>query len=235
MVLIIGGCVMATMLWLRARAQAGRLARENKQLRYERSQLTRANATQAQRLFRWAWHSAQQARQLHAVQHHPVAASHHNDVGLMQTAIFLDLDHTLIRPASGATFPKDSTDWEFMPGMLERLCQALTAYPRPIVIVTNQGGVPAGYHTQEEIEAKLDAIKHAMRGSLPDFGVHHYCAYADDYDRKPLPGMAYRAALALDLDLAGSMMVGDLPSDLTFAQNAGIRHFHWAKDFVREL
>lgn len=153
----------------------------------------------------------------------------------MKPALFLDLDHTLIRPKSGATFPKDAEDWEFMPKMLNNLWYDLHSNPRPVVIVTNQGGVLAGFHTHREIEAKLKTIKQQMVAFLEGgkngmrkypTEVYHYCSYAYDYHRKPLPGMAYQAAIDLGLDLSKSLMIGDMESDEQFAKNAGMAYQH---------
>ncbi|SDY98037.1 HAD-IIIA family hydrolase [Hymenobacter psychrophilus] len=148
-------------------------------------------------------------------------------------ALFLDLDHTLIRPKSGETFPKDADDWEFMPKMLNALWYDIHHTFRPIVIVTNQGGVTAGFHTIEEIEAKLAKVKAALvthlRGNF-DYKypteVYHYCAYNYDFMRKPMPGMAYQAAIDLNLDLSKSTMIGDMDSDEQFAKAVGMGFRH---------
>lgn len=151
----------------------------------------------------------------------------------MQTALFFDLDHTLIRPKSGETFPKDLDDWEFLPSVLETLAFVLGQRLSPIVIVTNQAGVVAGYQTIPELETKLATIKAQMLeylqaelGNNSPVEIHHYCAFAYDYDRKPAPGMAYRAALDLHLDLQNSLMIGDMDTDEEFAHRAGMNFQH---------
>jgi len=45
----------------------------------------------------------------------------------------------------------------------------------------------------------------------------------DHPDRKPGPGMLKRAAAELNLDLAGSWMVGDMISDVLAGKNAGCK------------
>lgn len=149
----------------------------------------------------------------------------------MNKAIFFDLDHTLIRPRSGDTFPRDISDWEWIPGVLNRLYHLLAKEPQPVIIVTNQGGVVAGFQTKEDIEKKLRNIRFAFQELVKHPHVHTYVAYTYDYHRKPSPGMAYQAALEHELDLAGSVMVGDMESDKEFAKNAGIGAFCWAADY----
>jgi len=159
----------------------------------------------------------------------------------LRSALFLDLDHTLIRPKSGETFPKDADDWEFMPKMLNALWYDIHHTERPIVIVTNQGGVQAGYHTQEEIEAKLTKVEAELvtflRGNFEykyPVEVYSYAAYADNYYRKPLPGMAYQAACEIGLDLSKSHMIGDMESDRQFAKNAGMS-FQYVDSYLGNL
>jgi len=149
----------------------------------------------------------------------------------MKKALFLDLDHTLIHPKSGDTFPRDKDDWEFIPDVIDRLyrkVQGITGWP--IIIVTNQGGVAAGFQTKEDVESRLLSIVTVLRNHTRA-EVHTCVAYDYDYKRKPLPGMAYEVALRLQPDLKGSVMVGDMDSDKEFADNAGIGTFIWAKDY----
>lgn len=151
----------------------------------------------------------------------------------MRKALFLDLDHTLICPKSGNTFPRDKDDWEFMPNVLWRLWYMLTGKPDAlIVVVTNQGGVAAGHQTREDVESRMLAICTQLRNHT-GAEVHSYVSYEYDDFRKPLPGMAHKAAADLAIDLTDSIMVGDMLSDAEFAANAGIGTFIWAEDYFK--
>lgn len=44
----------------------------------------------------------------------------------------------------------------------------------------------------------------------------------DDFSRKPNPGMLFQAREELDLDLSGSILIGDKPSDIQAGIAAGI-------------
>lgn len=154
----------------------------------------------------------------------------------MKKALFVDLDHTLIRPKSGGIFPNSADDWEFMPNVLNTLHTwhgRNILEPQVLVIVTNQGGVAAGHQTRAEVEVRLADIVHELRAHLRagENDIRVYVSYEDDYQRKPLPGLAFRAALDLGLNLPESWMVGDLPSDFKFSRNAGLLGFSWAESY----
>lgn len=146
----------------------------------------------------------------------------------MRKALFLDLDHTVIRPLGGRTFPKDADDWEWMPGMIDALKSEIAAaggwQQVKFILVTNQGGVALGYQTEHEVEAKLRRIRQEL-GEAVGCPIHSYTSYKADYDRKPNPGMAYKAALEFELDLPECMMIGDMDSDREFAIAAGIERY----------
>lgn len=212
-------------------------------------------------------------------------------------ALFLDLDHTLIRPKSGGrvevkwpantstedvtamiqaaerslpkhiellhtdtsnpngfafvyrnTFPKDGKDWEFIPGVQEAIKPFLDN-DFLIVIITNQGGIEAKFHTEEEVEDKLSGIMASLllnykaagggkgRGliDLSRQTGYFYCPSMNpaDPDRKPNPGMIIRAIEKLGIDVNKSLFVGDMQSDADAALKAGIACFTWAADFIK--
>jgi len=79
----------------------------------------------------------------------------------MKLMIF-DLDGTIIRPKSVDgnpvdRFPKDKDDWEFVPGILEKIKKA-KAEGWKLAIVTNQAGIELSYITPADFKEKLDKI-----------------------------------------------------------------------------
>lgn len=153
-------------------------------------------------------------------------------------ALFVDLDGTVRNTKTGRVHPVKAWDQVLLPGVLERLRQ-FRAAGYAIVGVTNQGGVAMGSLT----EADVQQINQRLTDKLaPDvFDLVLYCpfhprgrvqAYRQDAPcRKPRPGMAFEARDRLGLDLAASLMVGDLDTDEAFARNAGIGYFYWAEAF----
>ena len=100
------------------------------------------------------------------------------------------------------------------------------------IVVTNQAGVARGYFTEEMIHTVHDRLKEDLARSGARLDAIYYCAhhpsvgdppYRRDCDcRKPKPGLILRAAADLDIDLAGSWMIGDRHSDIELARNAGV-------------
>jgi D-glycero-D-manno-heptose 1,7-bisphosphate phosphatase len=101
------------------------------------------------------------------------------------------------------------------------------------VVVTNQAGVARGYYPESlvhEVHASLRAAMEAGGARLDGLYVclHHPSVgeppYRQDCDcRKPRPGLLRRAAAELDLDLAGSYVIGDRSSDLELARSVGAK------------
>lgn len=154
-------------------------------------------------------------------------------------AIFIDLDHTLIKPKSGETFPKDLDDWELITKTVERVWAMKKALNCKVLIVSNQAGIEYGFISESELGIKLKEVKAAInnyvralksfennsRNYLESINVIdniQYCKYKESYYRKPNSGMAYSLALEYQLNLSKSFMIGDLQSDLDFALNSGI-------------
>ncbi len=156
------------------------------------------------------------------------------DSSTPRRALFLDLDHTVIRPKSGGTFPEWVEDWEFVPGMFRKLSKEARLDPRPFVLVTNQAGVQAGHQTRAEVEERIAQVRAELE-TLPGLELYCYVAYALDEYHKPRPGLALRAAAELGLCLGTSCMVGDLETDRQFASLSGIGSFVWTADFLQNV
>lgn len=151
-------------------------------------------------------------------------------------AIFLDMDHTVIRPKSGARFPKDKDDWEFIPGVADAIKGFVKNGYMPI-IVTNQGGIQAGFQTEPETIEKLEDVTKQLAKFLNISKVPYYYSKTTDKKdpmRKPNKGMAVQALGDHGLDLSQSIMVGDMESDREFAVNSEISKFIWAHDLLKQ-
>lgn len=122
-------------------------------------------------------------------------------------------------------------DFSFVAGAVDGM-RRLQAAGFALVVVTNQSGIARGYYD----EAALERLHTSLRASLAAQGIElaaiEYCPhlpqaevahYALECDcRKPAPGMILRAARALDLDLADSVLFGDKPSDIEAGRRAGV-------------
>jgi D-glycero-D-manno-heptose 1,7-bisphosphate phosphatase len=152
----------------------------------------------------------------------------------MNRALFLDLDGTIIKTKSGKDYPIDTNDWEFMPAILT-LIKKYNDEGFIIIIVSNQGGIEAGIVDAVKFDEKFDKIRNEIAQYTGENVNGMYCPFLnkDHYHRKPNPGMAYTAALKLELSLRNSIMVGDMDSDAKFAKNAYIGTYYDIKDFLR--
>lgn len=103
-----------------------------------------------------------------------------------------------------------------------------------MVIITNQGGIEAGFTTAEEVEGKLTAIMDNVSEYYPTLTQsYQYCPSLKEHpDRKPNAGMIYKAQAELGIDLSLSLFVGDMESDRQAAAAAGVSYMD-IKDFLR--
>ncbi len=141
-------------------------------------------------------------------------------------AVFLDRDGTIIEQVHHL---RDPAEVRLLSGAGEAL-RALRKNGYAVVVVTNQSVVGRGLLSEDG----LAAVHAEMCRQLADHGVrldgYYYCPIAptgDDRleiehpDRKPAPGMLWRAARELDLALGASWMVGDALTDVLAGRNAG--------------
>ena len=99
------------------------------------------------------------------------------------------------------------------------------------VVVTNQAGVARGYFTEDLVIQVHEKLRQEMALAGASLDAIYYCPHhpslgPDPYRqecscRKPKPGMLYRAAEELDLDLSRSFVIGDRYGDIELAHNAG--------------
>lgn len=156
---------------------------------------------------------------------------------MQKKGLFLDLDHNIIRPKSGETFPKDIYDWKLIPNMVPMIFKYQEQGYIPI-IVSNQGGIEDGYITEDGVNQKMRNIIDIL-SEVYDVEIETYYFSTTnektDQMRKPNPGMAYEARDHLKIDLSQSIMVGDMESDEQFAINSGIGTFYYTDKFIESL
>jgi D-glycero-D-manno-heptose 1,7-bisphosphate phosphatase len=142
---------------------------------------------------------------------------------MTRAAVFLDRDGVINR-----TFIRDGTpcppvslrDLEILPHVPEAL-SALKAQGYSLVVVTNQPDVARGTASRELV----DSIHERLKGELGLDAI--FTCFHDDADecdcRKPKPGLLFRAAHDLGIDLTSSFMVGDRWRDVEAGRRAGCR------------
>jgi D-glycero-D-manno-heptose 1,7-bisphosphate phosphatase len=144
---------------------------------------------------------------------------------MTRPAVFLDRDGVINRALTrgGTPHPPASLqDLEILPHVPEAL-SALKAQGYSLVVVTNQPDVARGTSSRELV----DSIHERLKSTLVLDAI--FTCFHDDADacdcRKPKPGLLYRAAHDLSIDLPLSFMVGDRWRDVEAGKRAGCRTF----------
>ncbi len=143
-------------------------------------------------------------------------------------ALFLDRDGVINEEIGYLIRPEDV---RFVPGILS-LCQTAMRLGYKLVVVTNQSGIARGLYSETDFQALMNWMRETLGRDRVRLDAVYHCPYHPDHgvgdyrreheDRKPSPGMLWRAAADLGLDLKRSVMVGDRCSDVAAANAAGL-------------
>lgn len=155
----------------------------------------------------------------------------------MNRAVFLDRDgvinEILYFPELGIMdTPFTPDQFRLLPGVSEAIA-LINRINFKAIVVSNQPGV-AKNHFTEEILARIDEkmrVELAAGGAHLDgiyYCLHHPQAIVERYQvvcdcRKPRPGLLFKAAQDMDIDLARSFMIGDSLTDVEAGYRAGCR------------
>jgi D-glycero-alpha-D-manno-heptose 1-phosphate guanylyltransferase len=94
-----------------------------------------------------------------------------------------------------------------------------------IIVITNQRGVGKGLMSLDDLENIHAKMREKIKAAGGRIDAIYYCTSMDNTHecRKPNPGMAFRAwADFPEIDPDKTIMIGNKPSDMRFARNAGI-------------
>ena len=152
---------------------------------------------------------------------------------MAKPAVFLDRDGVLNVEAG---YIRDLKDLQLIPGSAEAV-RSLNDRGIFCCLVYNQSGPARDYYGVDHVEAlhkKLCQLLKKEAGAYLD--ALYYCPYLSGSAggtnaeftkwstwRKPNTVMLVAAALAHDLDLKKSVMVGDKATDIDLAHNAGLK------------
>jgi len=141
----------------------------------------------------------------------------------LRKALFLDRDGVVNVEKN---YLHKIEDFELMDGIVE-VCRKYQDEGYLIIIVTNQSGISRGYYTEDDF-ALLSRwmIEHFKALGITIAHIYH-CPHHESIDgvcecRKPSPGMFLSAQNAYDLDMAGSVMIGDNERDIDASLKAGV-------------
>lgn len=136
-----------------------------------------------------------------------------------RSAVFLDRDGTIIEDRGCLREPAEAV---FLPGAIAALQQLRGEYL--LFIVTNQPGVAEGSLSAREVEmVNAHVVAELASAGVPITAVY-YCPHGPQDGcacRKPKPLFLQQAAAQYGVCLGQSFVVGDHPSDVELARNAG--------------
>tara|TARA_Y100001968_G_scaffold163546_1_gene149612 strand:+ start:8985 stop:9509 length:525 start_codon:yes stop_codon:yes gene_type:complete len=147
----------------------------------------------------------------------------------MRKALFLDRDG-IINIDIGYAYKAE--DIIFVNGIFKVVRKAnLMNYL--VIVVTNQSGIGRHKYTIKQFKDLSNwmrnefKIREAIIDNIyfsPYHPIHGVGKYKkDSFCRKPKPGMLLRAKREYNIDIEGSIMIGDKISDMEAAKNAGIK------------
>jgi D-glycero-D-manno-heptose 1,7-bisphosphate phosphatase len=143
-------------------------------------------------------------------------------------ALFLDRDG-VINVDSGYIWRTE--DFIFRDGVFDA-CRRAQNLGYMLVVVTNQAGIGRGLYTEPQFheltawmcgrfaEHDVEIARVYFAPTHPEKGIGIY--RRESPDRKPGPGMIFKARDEFGLDLAASALVGDRETDIQAAINGGV-------------
>ena len=144
---------------------------------------------------------------------------------LPKKAAFLDRDGVLDKKPPEHDYVKKFSEFHWNEGAFE-LIKGLKSRGYDVVIISNQRGVALKKMTKRFVDSLHARMKKEAKKAGADIDAFYYCPHDKPEDctcRKPKPGLLFRAAFDMSIDLGKSIMIGDSKSDMEAAKRAGCR------------
>ncbi len=152
-------------------------------------------------------------------------------------AVFLDRDgviNELIYDEENGIIDSPFTAEQFrlFPGT-DKAIRKLHEMDYKVVLVSNQPGIAKGHMSEEAFEKIRHKMKQELSKGKALLDGEYYCFHhpqakvtrlkADCECRKPKPGLLFKAAVEMNIDLSQSWMIGDGLTDVAAGREAGCR------------
>lgn len=141
----------------------------------------------------------------------------------MKRCLFLDRDGVINAAPPKGEYVRSWDEFRLLPEVVAwvRLFKAAGFLA---IVITNQRGIALGVMTEAELAALHSRMRAALAAQGADLDDIFYCPHAEGACdcRKPSPGMVLAAQRKWDIDLAGSLFVGDGERDRLLAERCGI-------------
>lgn len=149
----------------------------------------------------------------------------------MIKALFLDRDGT-INVDYG--YVGSVERFKFIDGIFD-FCRYAEKLNYDIIVITNQSGIARGYFSEYDLKKVNEYMcKEFLKQGIKIKDIF-YCPYLSGPDRKPNPGMFFKAQKKYDIDMAKSVSVGDKDRDIEAAKKAGVLRNFLFKNNYKEL
>jgi len=145
----------------------------------------------------------------------------------LDSALFLDRDGVINRRIVG-DYVRNLSQFEFLPGAIDAIIRLGKRF-RYVIVVTNQQGIGKGLMNVADVDEIHDYILRQLQAAGGHIDKIYCCPSletANDPNRKPGIGMGLQAGRDFpDIDFGCSLMIGDSPSDMLFAEKLGMQAF----------
>lgn len=138
--------------------------------------------------------------------------------------VFLDRDGVINENAAPHDYIRSWNQFRFLPNIAGWI-RIFNALDFLVIVITNQRGIARGLMTRESV----DEIHSNMIAELAEQGARIDDVFMCPHEeascncRKPKPGMLIEAQAKWNIDLAGSLFIGDSDSDEALALGCGVR------------
>jgi D-glycero-D-manno-heptose 1,7-bisphosphate phosphatase len=142
---------------------------------------------------------------------------------LSRRCVFLDRDGVINAKIEG-DYVRHWSQFEFLPAIADWI-RIFNALDFLVIVVTNQRGIALGKMTEADVETIHELMKHELSSRGARIDDIYTCPHGEECCdcRKPKPGMIYKARQKWDIDLSGSLLIGDSDSDADLAAACGLR------------
>ena len=131
----------------------------------------------------------------------------------MNKAIFIDKDGTLIEDVP---YNVDPARVRFEKYSFQSL-STLQQQGFYLIIISNQPGISLGYFNGEDLKKLEQKLKELLLDKDIRLDGFYYCPHSPEDScncRKPKPGLIFKAAKDMEIDLSQSWMIGDILNDV---------------------
>ncbi|GAB4568520.1 MAG: D-glycero-alpha-D-manno-heptose-1,7-bisphosphate 7-phosphatase [Rhizobacter sp.] len=147
---------------------------------------------------------------------------------MSRPALFLDRDGVI---NIDHAYVHRREDFDFVDGIFD-LVRTARERGYLVFVITNQAGIGRGKYTEADFHTLTEwmSAEFAARGAAID--KVYFCPYHAEHGvgvykqespfRKPNPGMILQAAQEFDVDLAASVLLGDMETDIQAGRRAGV-------------